>query len=128
MDSFLEDLVTSRRQFCSSLLVNAVLAAGCQGYAKIANRTEFWNPRTLQYQFSAEARRLWDMEVDSPSLTTIQAGLIMSLTCNVNGVDKAGWSYLTLLEEGFETPEHLHPGLYSSGKVSSVFISTGLLF
>ncbi|KAI8407739.1 hypothetical protein FOFC_13180 [Fusarium oxysporum] len=94
MDSFLEDLVTSRRQFCSSLLVNAVLAAGCQGYAKIANRTEFWNPRTLQYQFSAEARRLWDMEVDSPSLTTIQAGLIMSLTCNVNGVDKAGWSYL----------------------------------
>ncbi|EXK23623.1 hypothetical protein FOMG_19616 [Fusarium oxysporum f. sp. melonis 26406] len=57
-DSFLEDLVTSRRRFCSSLLVNEVLAAGYQGYAKIANRTEFWNPRTLQYQISAAARRL----------------------------------------------------------------------
>ncbi|KAK5651249.1 hypothetical protein OQA88_12657 [Cercophora sp. LCS_1] len=74
-DHFLDDLIAGRHRFCSSLLVNAILAAACQGYRKASNRTEFWNPRTLL-------------------IPTVQARLVMSLACNINAEDKIGWSYL----------------------------------
>lgn len=93
-DYFLEDMKANRHKFCSSLLVNAVLAAGCHGYTRLFNRAEFWNPTNLGYRFLAEARRLWELEAGKSSVTTVQAGLIISITCNIDGIDKIGWSYL----------------------------------
>ncbi|KAJ6782478.1 hypothetical protein PWT90_07884 [Aphanocladium album] len=62
-------------RFCSSLLVNAVLAHAC---------------------FFAEARRLWDMErVEPSSITTVQAGIVMNIVYNVYSMDKVGLSYGT---------------------------------
>ena len=58
------------------------------------SRAEFWNPCTLQYQFAAEVRRLWDMESDDGDLLKIQAGLVMSLASNVSGIDKVGWRHV----------------------------------
>ncbi|KAH7161823.1 hypothetical protein EDB81DRAFT_683887 [Dactylonectria macrodidyma] len=92
-DYFLQDMAAGRKRFCSSLLVNAVLAAACHAYTKSAHRAKFWSPLSLQYNFSAEARRLKEFEVQTDSLPTIQAGLVMALTCNVDGVDKVGWSH-----------------------------------
>ena len=64
------------------------------GYASFANRAEFWNPRTLGYQFLAEARRLWDLEVGNTQITTIQAAVALSLTHDAAGNDKVGAVYL----------------------------------
>lgn len=94
-DQFLQDMADGRSQFCSSLLVNAILAAGCQSSPAVHNSSQFWNPHTLGYRFMAEAKRLWELESsDSRSLTTIQAALILQVIMNENGLDRVGLSYL----------------------------------
>jgi hypothetical protein len=130
-DYFLEDMGSGNRRFCSPLLVNAVLCIGCVSFhcfracPFVANppqychrglqgRAEFWNPRSLGYQFLAETRRLFeieselerplrnpadpdwerrDMEWEQSRLTAIQAALFITLVYNVNGSDKIGWRY-----------------------------------
>ncbi|KNB19215.1 hypothetical protein FOXG_16637 [Fusarium oxysporum f. sp. lycopersici 4287] len=92
---FLEDMAAGRSKYCSSLLVHAVLASACHGYSKMSHRSQFWNPRTLGYQFLAEARRLWELEIGNTRLTTIQAAIVLSLVHDANGSDEVGRSYLT---------------------------------
>ncbi|EHK48687.1 hypothetical protein TRIATDRAFT_21764, partial [Trichoderma atroviride IMI 206040] len=92
-DSFLQDMISGRRRFCSPLLVNAVLAASCHGYSKLPDRSEFWNPTSLTYRFMAETRRLWELETDEKSITRIQTAMVLQSQYNKNGLDKIGWSY-----------------------------------
>ncbi|KAM0215659.1 hypothetical protein ACHAPQ_011776 [Fusarium lateritium] len=93
-DYFLEDMAAGRKQYCSSLLVNAILASACHGNSKMMNRAKSWNPQTLGYQFLAEARRLWEFEAGNVQLTTIQAAIVISIVHDANGSDKIGNSYL----------------------------------
>ncbi|KAF7532797.1 hypothetical protein G7054_g7627 [Neopestalotiopsis clavispora] len=93
-DLFLEAMANGRRDLCSPLLVNAVLAAACQTVSQLPDRASFWRPETLQYRFLAETRRLLELEAGRPSLTTIQALLIMHQAANMNGLDKVGMAYL----------------------------------
>ncbi|KAF5533211.1 C6 transcription factor, partial [Fusarium napiforme] len=93
-DHFLDDMAAGRENFCSSYLVNAILAAACHAYTKAAHRTEFWNPRALQYQFLAEARRIRELEAREDSLTTIQGLLVSVITYNMNSMDEIGFSYI----------------------------------
>ncbi|KAM0451834.1 hypothetical protein ACHAO4_005791 [Trichoderma viride] len=92
-DSFLQDMVSGRRRFCSPLLVNAVLASSCHGYSKLQGRSEFWNPASMTYRFMAETRRLWELEADEKTITKVQAALILQGQYNKSGLDKIGWSY-----------------------------------
>ncbi|KAK2608972.1 hypothetical protein QQS21_002452 [Conoideocrella luteorostrata] len=94
-DYFLEDMASNRRRFCSSLLVNAVLAVGYSKscYQRATKRYEHWNPRHLGYQFLAEAKRLWELEIGRSRLTTIHAGLVITLMHNMSCMDKVGWTY-----------------------------------
>ncbi|KAJ4007727.1 hypothetical protein NW752_010396 [Fusarium irregulare] len=93
-DYFLQDMLSGRKQYCSHLLVHAVLASACHGYSGVANRAEFWNPQTLGYQFLGEARRLWEFEAAKPRLTTIQAAIVLSVVYDANGGDEIGRQYL----------------------------------
>ena len=111
-DHFLSDMADGCTRFCSSLLVNAVLAASCLGdafrndyslwltktlqhsYHGIPERAKFWIPQSLGYRFLAESKRLWELEIGKNRLTTVQAGIIMIHIVYANGMDKFGWSYL----------------------------------
>lgn len=58
------------------------------------DRFEFWNPNSLGYKFFAEARRLWELELHNDScITSVQAGLVMSVTYNLYALDKVGMTY-----------------------------------
>ncbi|KAM0359728.1 hypothetical protein ACHAP4_003332 [Fusarium culmorum] len=92
-DLFLQDLVAGREDFCSPLLVNAVLAYACVCYPQMSNRVEYWNPNNLLYRFTAEAKRLWELEAKVPRITTIQAGIILTVFHNLCGVDEIGKPY-----------------------------------
>ncbi|KAK8023274.1 Nitrogen assimilation transcription factor nit-4 [Apiospora marii] len=92
-DYFLEDMVNKRQDYCSSLLVNIVLAYACVCYPRFSNRAEYWNPHTLLYRFLAEAKRLWELEAAEPRLTTIQAGLFFNVFHNLCGLDEIGQAY-----------------------------------
>ncbi|KAJ4226248.1 hypothetical protein NW759_004832 [Fusarium solani] len=92
-DLFLEDMAARRKDFCSSLLVNIVLAYACVCYPGFSNRAEYWNPNTLAYRFLAEAKRLWELECPEPCITTIQAGILFSVFHNLCGLDEIGQPY-----------------------------------
>lgn len=62
-------------------------------YPDLKNRAEYWNPRTLTYQFIAEAKRLWELEAHEPRITTIQAGMLFSVFHNLSGLDEVGQAY-----------------------------------
>ncbi|KAL8339053.1 hypothetical protein RB601_006007 [Gaeumannomyces tritici] len=94
MDHFLNDMVSGRERYCSSLLVNAILALACHGHKGLDNRAHFWNPKSLYYQFMAEFKRLWELESSEHRITTVQAGVIICVSHNVDGLDKVGTSFL----------------------------------
>ncbi|KAI1378381.1 hypothetical protein F4677DRAFT_466122 [Hypoxylon crocopeplum] len=96
MDYFLKDMASGRTRFCSSLLVNAVLAAACHMSREIPDRNKFWVPQALGYQFLAEAKRLWELESRRGvgSLTMIQGAIVLSISATTTAMDKVGTAYL----------------------------------
>ncbi|KAK1452446.1 hypothetical protein CMEL01_16762 [Colletotrichum melonis] len=92
-DLFLGDLAAQKQDFCSSLLVNIVLAYACICYPPFSNRAEYWNPNTFVYRFLAEAKRLWELQASEPRITTVQAGILFSVFHNLCGLDEIGQPY-----------------------------------
>ncbi|KAJ3473207.1 hypothetical protein NLG97_g10449 [Lecanicillium saksenae] len=92
-DYFLDDLAAGKTEFCSSLLVNIVLAYASVCNPKFSKRSEYWNPETLSYKFLAEARRLWELASLEPHITTVQAGILFSVFYNLSGLDQVGQAY-----------------------------------
>ncbi|KAK1955724.1 hypothetical protein LY78DRAFT_423597 [Colletotrichum sublineola] len=93
-DLFLADIRTGQTRFCSSLLVNALLAAGSHYLPTILGRNEPWNTTSLCYRFFAEARRLWELEMGGSTLTNLQAALVMNTVYNMDGLDEIGHIYM----------------------------------
>lgn len=87
-----DGLCKSQHLNISRCILNAFLQHGQQG---LPDRSAFWKPHTLGYQFLAEAKRLWELQRDSRKrITTLQAGAIICVACNIDGIDKVGASYL----------------------------------
>jgi hypothetical protein len=84
-----------RTLYCSSLLVNAMLALGCHFTNSPAGCADPNDPSTKGDAFFAEAKRLI-MEDDSfekPRLTTVQALALMSVREAGCGREAKGWVY-----------------------------------
>ena len=94
-DLFLSDMAANRTDFCSSLLVNAVLANACYSSSNLLDRAKYWLPSNLTYRFTAEAKRLWDLEIASgrKRLTTVQASQILSVMMDFDGINSLGRIY-----------------------------------
>ncbi|KAF5562705.1 nitrate assimilation regulatory nirA [Fusarium napiforme] len=94
-DYFLDDMISGSNTFCSPLLVNAVLAVGCQCRNYVSEPAEYWNPNSLGYKFLEEARRLWIVEVThNRSLTTLQAALVLNTIVNMFDMDPLSSAFL----------------------------------
>ena len=96
-ESLLADMSCGRNDFCSELLVNAVLASACvstysclnKAYvghvlipwqfhsSAVKDRNKPFSEHSIQTSFYYEARRLWDLEDGKDHLTKVQAGMIM---------------------------------------------------
>lgn len=76
---FLEDYRSGTTRYCSSLLVNSILALGCRFSNQPEARLDPNNGNTAGDHFFKEALRLLELEHDRHSLTTIQALGLMSL-------------------------------------------------
>ncbi|KAF5721924.1 nitrogen assimilation transcription factor nirA [Fusarium mundagurra] len=76
---FLEDFRNGRHRYCSSLLVNALLALGCRFPTNLVTRANSEDPQSAGDHFFKESQRLFDQETDHHSLTTVQALGIMSI-------------------------------------------------
>lgn len=91
-EHFLVDYNSGTERFCSSLLVNAILAIG----ARLSDLVEAQMDPDDRYsagdQFFNEAQRLLSHEA-TPTVITIQALNLMSLRQASSGNDGSGWHY-----------------------------------
>ncbi|KAK5073059.1 hypothetical protein LTR64_000532 [Lithohypha guttulata] len=90
---FLEDMLAGRGQYCSSFLVNALLAFACPYSDYPEARSSNGKPSSLMSKFISEAERLLE---DQPSnVATVQG---IACLCNAKciiGDDRAGYALLT---------------------------------
>ncbi|KAH8754772.1 fungal-specific transcription factor [Diaporthe sp. PMI_573] len=78
-EHFLEDFHSGRSRYCSPILVNALLALGCRFSTQPNTLANPDDPYSLGDRFFKESLRLYFMEDNYHSLTTIQALGIMSI-------------------------------------------------
>lgn len=87
--------IPKRTMFCSSLLVNAMLALGCHFTNSPAGCADPNDPTTKGDAFFQEAKRLIveNDEYEKPRLTTVQALSLMSVREAGCGREAKGWVY-----------------------------------
>lgn len=89
-DLFTTDMARGKLDYCSPLLVNAILALACHYSDRPAARTDPSNPATAGEQYFAEAMRLLE-QIDRPSVTTVQALGIMGMREGSAGRDSQAY-------------------------------------
>lgn len=72
-DHFLEDFKTGNTEYCSSLLVNSILAVGSRYSDQPEVRRDPFDANTAGNNFFIEAIRILELEKDRCRITTIQA-------------------------------------------------------
>ena len=84
-----------KAEYCTSLLVNAMLALGCHFTSVPASRMEPLNSATAGDHFFKEAKRLilQNDEHEKPRLATVQALALMSVREAGCGREAKGWVY-----------------------------------
>ncbi|KAG6004022.1 hypothetical protein E4U43_000810 [Claviceps pusilla] len=92
-EHFLQDFRDGRHRYCSSILVNALLALGCRFSTQPMTRANPDDPYTSGDHFFKEAQRLFHQETDHHNVTTIQALGIMSIREASCGRDSESWYY-----------------------------------
>ncbi|KAJ4346866.1 uncharacterized protein N0V89_010799 [Didymosphaeria variabile] len=92
-DIFLDDLSSGCTDFCSELLVNAVLASASFHSSLVRNRSKPFGD-SLITRFYREARRLWEAEEGVDSLTRVQAALALFMVFGKHGRDRVGYMFL----------------------------------
>lgn len=78
-EHFLKDFQDGTPRYCSPILVNTLLALGCHFSSKLSARANPNDPHTSGDHFFKESQRLFYLEENHQSLTTIQALGIMSI-------------------------------------------------
>lgn len=90
---FIEDMNNNRTNFCTPLLVNAVLAIGCTTAEGCNDNGNLLSTSSLAASFYLEARRHWQAQEGHDSITRIQGGVLLAYFCNMAGRDKIGLSF-----------------------------------
>ena len=89
---FLSDMSRGRTKYCSSLLVNAILALACH-YSDRKGTRETGSLSVTADNFFQEAKRILVVEGETPCLTSVQALALMSLREAGCGRNSSGWMY-----------------------------------
>ncbi|TVY46191.1 Nitrogen assimilation transcription factor [Lachnellula occidentalis] len=107
-----------RTSYCSSLLVNAMLALGCHFTNSPKGCSDPNDPTTKGDAFFAEAKRLIveNDEYEKPRLTTIQALCLMSVREAGCGREAKGWVYSGM---GFRMAQDMGLNLDSGGMTNN---------
>lgn len=92
-ENFLYDMTHARNGYCSSLLLNAILAFACHYSDRPSARLIPMNAMTAGDEFFAEARRLIDID-EGPSLTVVQALMLMGARESARGRESSGYQWI----------------------------------
>lgn len=118
-EHFLKDFKDGTRRYCSSMLVNALLALGCRFSTKPNTRSNPDDPHTSGDHFFRESLRQYHQEQDHRSLTTIQALGIMAIREASCGRDSESWYYAgQSIRIAMEMGLHLNDGTGNEDEVA----------
>ncbi|KAI9785682.1 MAG: hypothetical protein M1839_008699 [Geoglossum umbratile] len=92
-ERFLHDYNVGKTKYCSSILVNVILAVACPLSDRPEARANPNDANTAGDHFFAEAKRILD-EDEKTSLTTIQALALMSVREPNHNRDSTGYGYM----------------------------------
>ncbi|CAJ0550905.1 Ff.00g108350.m01.CDS01 [Fusarium sp. VM40] len=98
-DLFIHHLIHRKHQYCSSFLVNALLAHACQAYSAIDETVS-----ALSQDFMRDASVLWRAERSSDSLVNVAAILMLSVSCHL---ERSSVDSNDLLNEGRAMAERM---------------------
>ncbi|KAL7271859.1 hypothetical protein RUND412_005362 [Rhizina undulata] len=104
--------------YCSSLLVNAMLALGCHFTSVPASRANPNDHATAGDHFFKQAKKiiLENDEHENPRLTTVQALALMSVREAGCGREAKGWVYSGMsFRMALDLGLHLNPGILKEG-------------
>ncbi|KAL5113393.1 hypothetical protein ACEQ8H_008737 [Pleosporales sp. CAS-2024a] len=93
-DAFLDDMASRSSNFCSELLVNALLATACATSPAVQERSIPFSEKSIMTAFYREASRLWHLHAAHASLTRIQAAICLYLFLGKSGRDKSAHVFL----------------------------------
>lgn len=105
-------------KYCTSLLVNAILALGCHFTCVVGSRANHNDPATAGDHFFKEAKRmiLENDEHEIPRLTTVQALALMSVREAGCGREAKGWVYSGMsFRMAMDLGLHLDPSSLKEG-------------
>ncbi|KAG0135529.1 putative nitrogen assimilation transcription factor nirA [Tuber indicum] len=105
-------------KYCTSLLVNAILALGCHFTCVVGSRANHNDPATAGDHFFKEAKRmiLENDEHEVPRLTTVQALALMSVREAGCGREARGWVYSGMsFRMAMDLGLHLDPSSLKDG-------------
>ncbi|KAH8812462.1 fungal-specific transcription factor domain-containing protein [Xylogone sp. PMI_703] len=92
-EHFMQDFEVGRQRYCSPLIVSIMCALGCRFSDRPIVSEISPTGQDLGSQFYDEAYALWETERIDPSLTTIQATVLMSLWKTSRGKNNWGSFY-----------------------------------
>ncbi|PVH71472.1 hypothetical protein DL98DRAFT_471585 [Cadophora sp. DSE1049] len=93
-ESFLHDLhVTRSEQFCTPLLLTAIMALASRYSDRIEVRTDPDDPNTAGLVFYTQAQTMLHYEHEAPTTSTIQATALISLYITATDKESLGWLY-----------------------------------
>ncbi|EWZ88210.1 hypothetical protein BFJ70_g13905 [Fusarium oxysporum] len=87
---FMEDLVHCRTNYCSKLLVSAIMYWSCQMYSAVDSTVQSFIP-----QFCEEAENRWSLEKATDSLMNLAATQLLGLAYLGNGKDHYVLTYVS---------------------------------
>ncbi|KAL7941836.1 N-terminal fungal transcription regulatory domain-containing protein [Trichoderma barbatum] len=88
--SFVSDLINLKHDYCSPMLVNALMYWACQMYSAVDPSVD-----RLAATFCTEAESIWRTEKESDSILNMAAALFLSLGYLGQGRDHAVLSYIS---------------------------------
>ncbi|KAF5018427.1 hypothetical protein F66182_9601 [Fusarium sp. NRRL 66182] len=89
-DLFVDDMINCEMNYCSQLLVSAIMYWGCQMYSALNSTVNQFIP-----QFCNEAEMRWSTEKTADSLLTLAATQLLSLAYLGNGKDHYVLTYVS---------------------------------
>lgn len=102
---FLEELRQPGGNYCTSLLLSSILALASRFSDCVQVRSDPTDPNTAGSELAERARQFLSQEMESPTVSTVAAALIIAVRAMAEDKDYLGWTYAGTVNDLFSTGE-----------------------
>lgn len=94
-DAFTQDYVHDRSgKYCTPLLLLAIFSVAARYSDRVEVRTTHDNPKTAGEPFARQAKELLQRAIETPTIPTVQAAVLLGLNAMAEDRESLGWLYV----------------------------------